>query len=500
MRWLAVVLSCSVGFLSLSQEILWVRLISFSYQSVPQAFAYVLGNYLIGIALGAEIGKRVCDKGLDLVKACAVFLCFSSLVDILTPLLYARAATSGFSLPVELVLIISGALFKSALFPMVHHMGSQGANRRLGSSISFIYCCNIIGSTLGPLITGFILLNHMGVQRAMALVSLGDLLLAALCFSCVASWRLLALPALGMIPVFWLLAPANTLVPKLMRGNPKRILENRHGIIHVLDGAGGDEVYGGNAYDGRVNVDLKVNSNLINRVYALAALHPHPARVLVIGLSTGAWTKILSGFKGVERIDVVEINPGYLELIRDYPVVADILTNPKIHIDIDDGRRWLKRHPKDSYDLIVMNTTWHWRSYTSNLLSREFMELLRSHMNPGAILAYNSTESLDAFRTAISVFPHAYKYINFIMAGDRDFRADLSGGFDAIAAVRWGECAAFDIHNPADVKAIRNVMNVPFQTYAKVEEDSRRPGEIITEQNMITEYKYGKGMNCPWPP
>ena len=48
------------GFCSLSLEIAWVRLYGYVNQSTPQAFAYVLAIYLLGIALGAQIGKRVC--------------------------------------------------------------------------------------------------------------------------------------------------------------------------------------------------------------------------------------------------------------------------------------------------------------------------------------------------------------------------------------------------------------------------------------------------------
>ena len=46
---------------------------------------------------------------------------------------------------------------------------------------------------------------------------------------------------------------------------------------------------------------------------------------------------------------------------------------------MDDGRRWLHRHA-DPFDVIVMNTTWHWRSNITNLLSREFMALARAHV------------------------------------------------------------------------------------------------------------------------
>jgi spermidine synthase len=46
-------------------------------------------------------------------------------------------------------------------------------------------------------------------------------------------------------------------------------------------------------------------------------------------------------------------------LIKKEPEVAPILTNPKIKIVTDDGRRWLRANPGRHFDAIVSNTTWH---------------------------------------------------------------------------------------------------------------------------------------------
>jgi predicted membrane-bound spermidine synthase len=94
----------------------------------------------------------------------------------------------------------------------------------------------------------------------------------------------------------------------------------------------------------------------------------------------------MQGFPGVESIDVVEINPAYLDLTRSYPELAPLLDDPRIHIHIDDGRRWLKRNPHTRYDLIVQNITYHWRANAGNLLSREYLSEVRTHLNPVASL------------------------------------------------------------------------------------------------------------------
>ena len=70
----------------------------------------------------------------------------------------------------------------------------------------------------------------------------------------------------------------------------------------------------------------------------VALMMPSPKRVLFVGLSTGAWVRAMQGFPGVERIDVVEINPAYVDLIPSYGQLLPLLQDPRIHMHIDDGR------------------------------------------------------------------------------------------------------------------------------------------------------------------
>ncbi len=174
-------------------------------------------------------------------------------------------------------------------------------------------------------------------------------------------------------------------------------------------------------YDGRFNVDPVGNSNNIRRAYMVAALHPAPEEVLEIGLSSGSWTWAVAAHAGVKKLTIVEINPGYVELIKNYPDHRTILSDPKIHYYFDDGRRWLKRHPDAKFDFILMNTTQHWRSNITNLLSREFLEMIRGHLKAGGVFYFNATGSDDVAFTAASVFKYVATYNSFVAASDRPF-------------------------------------------------------------------------------
>src|SRR5690349_370042 len=85
----ACLLSLSTGFLSLSLEILWVRLFSYTNHSLPQAFAFVLVFYLLGIALGAHLGKKYCQYSKNLWIVSGFVMLIASLCVASSPFLYA---------------------------------------------------------------------------------------------------------------------------------------------------------------------------------------------------------------------------------------------------------------------------------------------------------------------------------------------------------------------------------------------------------------------------
>jgi spermidine synthase len=194
-----------------------------------------------------------------------------------------------------------------------------------------------------------------------------------------------------------------------------QVVETKSGVIFVgQDGT----VYGGGAYDGVVNTRLDENDkNGILRAYVLGGFHPAPREVLMVGLASGSWAQVVANLPGVERMTIIEINPGYLEVIARHPEVRSLLANPKVSIVFDDGRRWMQAHD-DRFDVVVMNTTLHWRGHATNILSTEFMEIARRHLRPSGIFYFNTTDSYDVQLTAARAFPHFMRVANFALVSE----------------------------------------------------------------------------------
>lgn len=500
----AHVISLMVGLLSLGAETLWVRLYAFANQSVPKSMAIVLGIYLLGIAKGAAIGGGLCRTSSRLREIMLGCILAASAVIALSPLLAAVLPRNNVVL---LPLIYLPAFLLSICFPICHHLGTQLGTQRVGRSLSRVYAANIAGSVIGPLLTNFVILQYATTQMAFVILGLlGVTMAAIMAISENAEPRLKGATAAAAVVTLGLLGAVsisqsqagsmqNLLVAKLaVSTDPIRhVVETRQGIIvsHV-DDAQGDSIFGANVYDGRTNVDPRINSNGINRIIVLHALAPNPKRVLVIGLSVGSWQHIIGGFPGVERMDVVEINPGYIDLAKNYDVQRKAIEDPRVNLIIGDGRKFLRQNPDLQYDVVVMNTTWHWRVYASLLLSREFLGMVYKHMAPDAVMTFNTTHSIDALKTAKAVFPHAYLYDNFVIAARFDWRQTMASA-EAKAQLKRIRPAGKPLFGPNDDDIVTDflgdhrILDLPA-----AEAKAGRAAEVITDRNLITEYRYGR--------
>jgi spermidine synthase len=215
---------------------------------------------------------------------------------------------------------------------------------------------------------------------------------------------------------------------------------------------------------------------------------------LMIGLSSGSWAQVIAHHPGVKKLTIVEINPGYLDLIRQTSVGAirgrpSILKNPKVDIIIDDGRRWLRRNPDRQFDLIVMNTSFHWRDHISNLLSKEFLELVRPALKSGGIFYYNTTGSREVFRTAAETYPYALRVLNFVAVSDLPIQLDKQGWNSLLKNYEIDGKPVLDLTQKAGRERLEQVLSLVDQMdFRDILLRKTEGARIITDDNMGSEW------------
>ena len=519
---LATMLAGLGGFVSLSYEIFFFRVVSYATGSSAPAFAITLAIFLFGLAWGAQQMGRYCyaPKNHHLIaKHVTTRLIIANLSGLLfLPLVFYVAVygLESWLYYVTALLIFLIASCWSVLLPAMAHFG-VAADDRSGMRAAWLVLANIVGSATGSIVTGFVLMDRMTLSGiAITLAIIGTCCLAIFA-AIIPTSRRARLAAISAAILFGLAAPillsnsSTSIIGALqLKGLPPphlpftTVIENRSGIITVDKN---NVVFGNGMYDGQFNLNLIRDTNGIVRPFALDLFHPAPRNVLMIGLASGSWAQVYANNPRVASLTVVEINPGYITLLEQRQEVASVLNNPKVRIVTDDGRRWLRRNPEKKFDVIVANATWHFRAHASNLLSMEFLNLAKQHLKQGGIYFYNATGSARAQRTACLAFPYGVRFTNHMLVSTSPIAWDFNRWRNALATYRVDDNAVLDQTRRADRETLAKLMAMKRETEAGAKINARSSIEScekilsrttthapITDDNMGSEWRHPMGM------
>jgi spermidine synthase len=504
MRFVAL-LALLGGFVSLSYEIFLFRTISFATGSSSLAFALTLSGFLVGIAGGARVAAEACNRlsPADAMRKAATDLIWGNFFGALFLPLMAQFAWTGsgvVGLGIGVVYLIARQW--GALLPYLSQFGIS-VDREAGMQTALLYFANIAGCATGAVLTGFFLTNWLGLLPMAVLLLGGGTLCAVLLIGALPAtvgeraWRggiafAVLLAGAIAIPVLGHRVFENLQNKAASDHDFAHIVENRSGIITVdTDGT----VFGNGMYDGRFNTNLKTDRNGIIRPYALSLFHPAPRDVLMIGLASGSWAQVIANNPAVASLTVIEINRGYLELIEQQPEVRSVLRNPKVRIIEDDGRRWLGHHPEMRFDAIVANTTFNFRANATNLLSTEYLDLVKQHLAPGGVYFYNATGSRRVQRTACAAFPHGARFLNHMVVSETPIDWDFARWRRVLENYKIDGKPEFDLNNAEDRSRVDSLMDEYRRGGPMVEEcpellSATTGTTLVTDDNMGTEWRY----------
>jgi spermidine synthase/MFS family permease len=497
------------GFISLSYEIYLFRTISFASGSSSLAFAVTLGSFLIGIAVGAQRAGQICESrpAKDAMASAAMDLVWANgFAAAFLPLMTQLASNIAALMFVAVIATYLIARQWGALLPYLSQFGIA-ADARAGQQTALLYFSNIVGCATGAVLTGFVLTDHFGLkQMAVLLLVAGTLCALALAFSSPTARRERLRFGIIAATVLVLGIATNALFAQRLLENLQRksisdhdfaaVVENHSGIITVdTDGT----VFGNGMYDGVFNTDIKHDRNGIIRPYALSLFHGAPRHVLMIGLASGSWAQVIANNPDVASLTIVEINRGYLQIIAKQDDVKSVLGNPKVRIIEDDGRRWLGHHPEARFDAIVANTTWHFRANATNLLSSEYLALVKQHLNDGGIYLYNTTNSRRAQRTACTAFAYGAHFLNHVVVSQSPIDWNSARWRTTLEIYRIDGKAVFAAGNAAEQAVLERLIADYRKDGPMFEQcpqllaatDGKTP---ITDDNMGTEWRYFIGL------
>lgn len=504
----AMAIAALAGFISLGYEIVWYRVYSFVSEGSARSFAFVLGAFLAGIAFGSLGAGHVCrSRKAPLLRLIGLLVLCANLAGFFAvPLVAGMVTEVSYLLTLPLVALSAGLL--GATFPFISHV-SIAPDANPGARLSYLYLSNIIGSTLGSYLVGFVLMDFwplrgiavfltiLGVATAVALIATEFPGARGKVFLAVCGGLVILSVVASSAPLF------ATVYERLQfkseyspRNRFTDVVENRSGVITVDKER---NIYSSGRYDGMLVTGIDETDTVL-RPFALSYFHPAPKDVLIVGMAGGAWAEVIVNNPWVERAVIVEINPGYFKVIPRYPEVAPLLRNPKAEFVVDDGRRWMVRNRGQKFDVIVMDNIAHWRAHATNLLSIEFLMLVREMLKPGGVLYYNTTYSNDAQWTGVTVFPYALRFGPLLAVSDSPLQLDRNRWRDTLAAYRLDGRPILDLADADDRDRLNEVLactqteDQSGREYLGMESAASirrrtRGGRIVTDDNMATEWR-----------
>ena len=116
------------GFIALGFEIVWYRIFSWESATNPKTFAFLLGSYLAGLALGALVVERRCRairSAAAHLKFTSVMLVGGNVAALLVPLVFTDAVQMFSRDDAQLVAmtwVACSAAMLGTIFPMVCHL------------------------------------------------------------------------------------------------------------------------------------------------------------------------------------------------------------------------------------------------------------------------------------------------------------------------------------------------------------------------------------------
>jgi spermidine synthase len=164
---------------------------------------------------------------------------------------------------------------------------------------------------------------------------------------------------------------------------------------------------------------------------------------LVIGLGSGITAGTLASSSEVSAVDVYEINPTLKYLLEDFPDgTLRVGETAKISLLWLDGRTGLALSDR-RYDVVTQAAPLYLKQAGSSiLLSREYMQLVRSRLKAGGVCSIYSNapghpgQALLIRRTVRQVFRYFESFGNgyLIVASDSPFAFDVESIEKALAA------------------------------------------------------------------
>lgn len=460
---IAVLVAGISGLSSMIYEVIWVRMLTPVFGSSTYSFSLMLIAFISGITLGSAI----VSKRIESMKNTFGFLAFCQfgvvLAMLLTLPLYSRIpytfwklstildrsdATYPLYLTLQLLvcflIMFIPTIFLGMTLPAASRIASRSVER-LGKTVGTVFSVNTIGTVIGSLAAGLLLIPTIGIQRSVEAALFINFIAGVIVLSAdtitkgtrkviviflvitfgagyanfAGEWsRLMFFSGVFRMLVNDEIQPPKNFAEFVFRTDQKRDLYYKEGTtatVGVVEANASGKVQNVLIVNGKSDAssvgDLPTQVLLAHLPMVLHP-DPQPDSALIIGYGSGVTAGSLLTYD-LKSVDCVEISPEVMEASKYFEHVnGRPLSDPRFTLTMEDANAFL-RLTKNRYDIIISEPSNPWIAGIGNLYSEDFFKTCKEKLSDdGLMVQWFHLYEIDdeifklVLRTFRTQFPH----------------------------------------------------------------------------------------------
>ena len=433
---LLLIVAFGTAVASFIYEISWIRMLSLLLGSATHSFELMLSAFILGLALGARWVRSRADRFADPVRALGIVQCAMGLAALATIPLYlasfgwaasfisALKLTDGgydlftFARYVACLVVMLPSTFCAGMtLPLITRMlMRRGDGER---AIGIVYASNTLGSIVGVVLAGLVLLPLVGlkvllVEGAVVDLALGVVLLRVSGAGTRRGMRLAYRAAIVMAVATIASLALNRFDQVVLSSGVYRYgslpdPRGRH-IDFYRDGRTATVAVGHTdpegftwiATNGKPDASVDrawfsprdttkrrvlngdISTQVLIPVVTLAHM-PNARLAAVIGQGSGMTSHFLLASPKLEQVVTIEIEPQMIAGSRlFYPANHRVFDDPRSRFVVDDAKSFFATDAR-KYDVIISEPSNPWVSGVSGLFTDEFYHRVRGYLTPHGV-------------------------------------------------------------------------------------------------------------------
>ncbi|HWR89582.1 MAG TPA: fused MFS/spermidine synthase [Dissulfurispiraceae bacterium] len=364
----------------------------------------IIGVVLAGISIGAYVGGRIADRfprrktlGLLLLISGFAALSIAPLTNLFGPLSFNMPLMWRILLITTLIFFIPSCIL-GTISPVVVRLAIQDLEK-VGHVVGKIYAFSTLGSIIGTFMAGFFLISWMGTRNIILLMGVILIITAVVLGALFKSTK----PAIAFLalPLVLLWGTYDIAFKPDLAANTYHYKESDYYTIKVNKTVGSDKETRFEALilDNLIHSFVNLRDPLhieyrYEKIYAEVLKWRYARdgdfKSLTIGGGGYTFPRYMEIYYPNSQIDVVEIDPEVTKIVYSH---LGLPKDTRIRTFNTDGR-WFVMNCKEKYDLLFADA-YNDLSIPYHLTTKEFAQLMKGIMNPGAILLTNIIDNFQ---------------------------------------------------------------------------------------------------------